>query len=184
MSVKVLVPIANGTEDVECTTIIDLLRRADIEVTVAGTDEQVQFARGLKVIADTTLDKVDKSDVFDAIVIPGGMPGVTNLMENDHLKEILSRHNNMNKNIGAICAAPIILDNYKLLKKDSIVTSYPSFRADLSVYNYSEKCVVMSDNFITSRGIGTAIDFVLKLIEILLNKNAADKVAKDIVYKV
>lgn len=183
MSVKVLVPIANGTEDVESTTIIDLLRRADIDVTVAGTHSQVKFARGLNVIPDKLINDINDDEIFDAIIIPGGLPGVTYLTEHKRLTEIIKRHKELRKNIGAICAAPTLLDKHQLLDQESVITSFPSLKADLSKYNYSEADVVISNNVITSKGLGTAIDFSLKLIEILLDKETSDRIAEEIVYK-
>jgi len=182
MEKRVLVPIAHGSEDMEAVIIIDMLRRAGINVVVTADQEIITFARFIKIIPDKLIDQLENLEDFDAIIIPGGMEGVHNLIEDANLKKILEL--NKDKLIGAICAAPILLAENKIIKKGIRLTSHPSVRMQLSEYEYSTDKVVISDNIITSRGAGTAFDFSLKIIEILINKETADKIAKDIVHNV
>ena len=182
MQKKVLVPVSNGTEDVESTVIIDLLRRAEAEETVAGTHSQVTYARGLKVIPDKLLSEISLAEDFDAVIIPGGQPGVDNLTDDRDLKEILKKHNAENKLTGAICAAPLLLKKHGLFEKNSVLTSFPALKNEFTDYNYSEHGVAVFENMITSRGLGTAIDFALNIIEILYDSEKADNIAKEIVY--
>lgn len=182
MKVNVLVPVANGTEDVEASTVIDLLRRDGINVIVAGTDSPVTFARGIKVLPDVLIEDISPEEDFDAIILPGGMPGVNYLSEHKQLQHLLAKHISNNRITGAICAAPLILKENNHLKEGFNLTSFPSISGEFSEYNYKEEKVVVHKNFVTSRGLGTAIDFSLKIIELLLNKQTADKISKDIVY--
>lgn len=182
MDLNVLVPVANGTEDVEASIVIDLLRRAGINVLVAGTESPVTFARGIKIIPDILIEDIIPDEDFDAIILPGGIPGVNYLSEHKHLQQLLAKHISENKITGAICAAPLILKENMHLTSDFNLTSFPSLKSEFSEYNYSDDKVVVHKNFVTSRGLGTAIDFSLKIIEILLDKNKAEKISNDIVY--
>ena len=181
MSVSVLVPIANGTEEIEAVIIIDMLRRAGITVSVAGDGDMVTCARGTRMVPDQNLDDVDDDDWFDAVVVPGGSQGVSNLINNESLSRILKRHRKKKILIGAICAAPRLLHEFKLLRKGAVITSHPSTAQDLSVYAYSLERVVEDDDIITSRGAGTAFEFALTLIQRLTDDATATRVATDIV---
>ena len=181
MSKKVLVPIAQGTEEMEAVIIIDMLRRAGVKVIVAGANNIITCSRGVKIIPDKYFSDIDADDTFDAIVIPGGKEGTEILCDNESFQDILKHHNKREGLIGAICAAPTILSDLKLLKADTKVTSHPSVRAVFNPNNYSGNSVVISDRFITSRGAGTAFDFALQLIETLTDSDMADKIKNDIV---
>ena len=182
MDIRVLVPVAQGSEELEAITIIDLLRRAAISVTVAGEHEIVTCARGTKIIPDKRIHSIDKSDVFDCIVLPGGSVGTSKLMQNEYVIYLLSTHIKAGKLIGAVCAAPTILSVNKLIPLETTLTSNPSVKNQLTSYNYIEEDVVVCGNIVTSRGAGTSIDFTLKIIEILAGKAIAQKVATAIVY--
>jgi len=183
MEKTVLVPIAHGNEELEAVTVIDLLRRADIKVIVAGENDMVTFSRGVKIIPDVLLSNISEYETFGAIVLFGGGQGVDNYLENDHLLEIV-KYNIKKKNlICAICAAPLYLTQNKLINEDIKITSFPDVRMDLNHTNYSEESVVVCDNIVTSRGAGTAIDFALKIIELIIDRETAQKVAAEIVYK-
>lgn len=169
---SVLVPLAQGCEELEAVTIIDLLRRAGIEVVSAGLDAQpVRASRGTVLIPDTTLDKVADRD-FDMIVLPGGMPGADHLDRDPRVRALLTRTAAAGRYVAAICAAPKALANAGLLDNRK-ATSFPGVLDALSVpgMTYREDAVVQDGKIITSRGPGTAMDFALTLIENLVGKD-------------
>jgi DJ-1 family protein len=183
MDIKALVPIAQGTEDAEAVIIIDLLRRAGISVKVAGENQIVTCARGMKMIPDMTLYQLEDVMRFEAVVIPGGSEGVDNLSDNERLASLVPVLASKGALIGAVCAAPLVLDAFKILKPETRLTSHPSVRMHLDKkYQYSEESVVVDGRIVTSRGIGTTIPFTLKIIEILAGKQTSDKIASDIIY--
>ena len=168
MSARVLVPLAQGCEELEAITIIDLLRRASIEVITAGLDEQpIHASRGAVLIADTTLDAALKQD-FDMIVLPGGLPGADHLNGDTRIHTLLKKMADNNKYIAAICAAPKVLASCGLLDGKQ-ATSYPGVleKLKLNSTSLSQQPVVQDGNIITSRGPGTAMDFTLHLIDLL-----------------
>lgn len=158
---KVLVPLASGFEEIEAVTIIDLLRRADIEVISACLDRRrVIGSHGIKVLADTHIEEIDFTH-FDMIVLPGGMPGSRNLRDNEAIQELLCKFDQDNKLIGAICAAPIALESAKVLKR--AYTCYPSFEEQIATKGYqTEEDVVCDQNILTSKGPATAMNFALR----------------------
>ncbi|MCH8158132.1 MAG: DJ-1/PfpI family protein, partial [Nitrospinae bacterium] len=167
---KVLVPLAPGFEEIETITVVDILRRSGARVTVAGTREGViEGSRGVKVVPDTLLDEA-KADDFDLIVLPGGQPGTDNLKEDPRIKKLLVDMNESGKTLAAICAAPIVLEAAGVLK-DRKRTSHPSVKEGLTGELYSEDRVVVDGNIVTSRGPGTAMEFALKLVELLFGKD-------------
>jgi len=184
MNRKVLVPIAHGTEEMEAIIIIDMLRRAGLNVKVAGETEIITCSRGVKMIPDILIHKMEPNEDFDAIVIPGGLEGTENLNNDDRFIEILNHNFNNGKLIAAICAAPAILIRHQLLSSDDVVTSHPSVRNLFSEINYSEDRVVVNRSFVTSRGAGTAFEFSLKLIEILCDRETADTISDQIVLRI
>lgn len=181
-NIKVLVPIATGTEEMEAVGVIDLLRRAGIDVTVAGNTDLIECSRGVILKVDKLLQKVDETDEFDAIILPGGLKGTENLSNDSRIKVMLDRAKQNGKLLGAICAAPTILAKHELIEENSSITSHPGMKNQLSRYRYSEEKVVLQDNIITSRGVGTVIDFALALIEYLIDRETAERVSKEIVY--
>lgn len=173
----VLVPLAQGCEELEAVTIIDLLRRAGVNVITAGLDsEPVKASRGTVLIPDTTLDAVMTQE-FDMIVLPGGLPGADHLNNDARIHTLLKQMCEADKYIAAICAAPKVLASAGLLKGKR-ATSYPGSIDDTDLQNmkYEEKPVVIDGKVITSRGPGTAMDFALNLIEQLLGKAKRDEV--------
>ncbi|MFH1782457.1 MAG: DJ-1 family glyoxalase III [Candidatus Omnitrophota bacterium] len=178
MSKNVLLILAEGFEDIEAVTAIDILRRAQIEVTVAGlTDIKVKGARGTVVLADKKLN--DAGDDFDALILPGGMPGATNLSRSAKVTSLIKEMYEKEKLIAAICAAPAVVLAPLGILKGKNATCYPgmedSFDKDVS---YKEDDVVADKNIITSRGPGTAILFSLKIVEILVGKEVSEKIRK------
>ena len=167
----VLVPLAQGCEELEAVTIIDLLRRAGIEVITAGLDAKPVIAsRGVVLIADTTIEQVMQNN-FDMIVLPGGLPGADHLQQDARVQQLLKDMHSKDKYTAAICAAPRALASAGLLDNRQ-ATCYPgSLDASLATnMTYLEQAVVIDGKVITSRGPGTAMDFTLALIELLLGK--------------
>lgn len=173
----VLVPLAQGCEELEAVTITDLLTRAGVEVVTVGLDENiVQASRGMKLLADKLLDDVINDD-FDMIVLPGGLPGADHLNNDPRIQAIVKKLANNNKYTAAICAAPRVLATAGVLEEKH-ATSFPGALDQFPVNNmiYEEKSVVVDGKVITSRGPGTAMDFTLTLIELLLGKEKRDEV--------
>lgn len=174
---RVLVPLAQGCEELEAVTIIDLLRRADIEVVTAALDTQpVTASRGVVLIADVELDQVLDDD-FDMMVLPGGLPGSDNLDNDPRIHRLLRQLQEKGRYIAAICAAPKVLANAGLLAGKQAV-SYPGVidAMDLPSTRVLQRAVVIDDKVITSRGPGTAMDFALALIEQLLGSERRESV--------
>jgi len=183
MDIKVLVPLAQGSEELEAVTIINLFRRAGVQVKIAGENEIITCARGVKIIPDVLLDSIDTDLEFDSIVIPGGVQGVENLMKYEILGKMLQRQKEESKLISAICAAPLVLDHFSRLERDAEITSHPSVKEQLLKYKWQDKTVVEQDNIITSKGAGTAIEFSLTLLSRLCGDDTADKIAEEIIYR-
>lgn len=174
---RVLIPLAHGCEELEAITVIDLLRRAGIDVITAGLDPGVvQCSHGTRLVPDRHLDEVMGED-FDMIVLPGGLPGSTNLDADDRIHQILARHKAEDRFAAAICAAPKVLANAGLLQGKS-ATAYPGVLqiADFPELDLLTVPVVVDGKTITSRGPGTAMDFALQLIECLEGKTRRDEV--------
>ena len=176
---NVLVPLAQGCEELEAVTIIDLLRRAEINVITAGLDSQpVTCSRGTVLIPDTDLDTALKDD-YDMVVLPGGLPGADHLDNDERIKTLLIKMANSENFTTAICAAPKVLANAGLLENKK-ATSYPGVLDDTNNIDISN-AVVIDGKVITSRGPGTAMDFALTLIELLAGKAKKDEVEKGLV---
>lgn len=173
---KVLMPLAQGFEEIEALTVVDILRRAGIEVVLAGLlPGPVAGAHNISVISDTTLDAVN-AGAFDMIVLPGGQPGSDNLNADPRIHAILYEFAAKEKIIGAICAAPIVLSAAGLLKGKK-ATCYPTYSGKLDGAVYQDKPVVSDGNLMTSRGPGTAISFGLAIAARLAGSDVADSVA-------
>ncbi len=179
---RVLIPLAPGFEDLEAVTLIDLLRRAGIEVVTAGLHAGlIQGARGVRVQPDALLDEVMEAD-FDMIALPGGMPGAEHLKNDARVQAVLRRLGAAGKYTAAICAAPIALAAAGLLEGRR-ATSYPGFVEKLGLANTTclEDPVVVDGKVATSRGPGTAMDFALALIELLVGRDKRDQVEAGLV---
>ena len=168
---QVLVPLAPGFEELEAVTIIDLLRRANIDVIVAGLQGgPLTGSRGTKILPDFILD--DLPDIpFDMIVLPGGQPGADNLRDDPRIEKLLVEVSRAGGITAAICAAPKVLASAGLLE-DRNMTSYPGAMSGIEVNGMKNTgaAVVVDGNVVTSRGPGTAIEFTLELIEILVGE--------------
>ena len=176
---KALVPLAQGCEELEAVTITDLLTRAGMLVTTVGLDEApVKASRGMVFVPDTTIDAV-MEHAFDLMVLPGGLPGATHLQDDARIQKKLKTMEAEKKVVAAICAAPKALASAGLLTNKKY-TCYPNSMDDglADKALYSETSVVIDGNVVTSRGPGTAIDFTLSLIEMLLGQNKRIEVEK------
>ena len=174
---KVLVPIADGIEEIEAACIIDVLRRAGASVTVASVDKlQVVAAHGVKLVADKLISDCAKS-VYELIALPGGMPGAERLRDSKELELILKRQQREGRLYAAICASPAVVFQHHGLIGRRKATCYPSFAKQLDNIDAVESRVVVDDKCITSQGPGTALEFALKLVEMLYNKEKAKEVA-------
>lgn len=180
---SVLIPLAEGCEELEAVTLIDLLRRGGITVTTASLGHQPQLtaSREVGLVADTLLDNVMESD-FDMILMPGGQPGTNNLNNDHRIHAIIKRLQHGDKYLAAICAAPMVLANAGVLNGKR-ATSYPGALdkekwPDISI---CDEPVVVDGKVLTSRGPGTAMDFALSIIELLVNKNTRDQVETSLV---
>ena len=167
MPMKVLVPIANGSEEIEAVCIIDILRRAGAEVTVASVhDLQITASRGLRVVADKLLEEC-VNETYDLIALPGGIPGAEHLRDTPQLIEMLKRQRAQGRLFAAICASPAVVLQHHGLLENRQVTGHPAFVDRLENKQAIESRTVVDGNCITSRGPGTAIEFALKLVEAL-----------------
>lgn len=177
---KVLVPLAQGCEEIEAVTVIDILRRAGIEVVSAGLDDlPVLASRGVLLLADTTLDLAQHHS-FDMIVLPGGQPGANNLKADPRIIALLQKMAQQGKYLAAICAAPSVLAAAGLLDGKR-ATSFPTCLDSYPKVSRQNAAVVEDGKLITSRGPGTAMDFALTLVEHLAGKTKRDEVEAGLV---
>ncbi len=171
----VLVPLAQGCEELEAVTVIDLLRRAGITVVSAGLDEKpVRGSRGTVLVPDTTLDEALKQS-FDMVVLPGGQPGTNNLKADGRILALAQRMALQEKYVAAVCAAPSVLATAGLLDGKR-ATSFPGSLDNFPKVNRVHATVVEDGKIITSRGPGTAMDFALTLVEKLAGRAKRDEV--------
>lgn len=179
---RVVVPLADGFEEIEAMSIIDILRRAGIEVVIAGLhDGPITSARGVKVIPDTTIDTI-KAEDFDMIVLPGGQPGSDNLNADQRVRNLIVEFYSKGKLTGAICAAPYVLANAGILEGKK-ATSYPAYKDKITGAMYLEDNVVEDGNVITSRGPATAACFAFKIVERLKGKETAENIRKAMLFE-
>ena len=194
-SLKVLVPLAPGFEEIEAVTVIDVLRRAHVEVVIAdlctpGEARQVNGSHEITIASNQSIDALfgrasedgelhgQSLAEFDAIVLPGGMPGAANLRDDPRVQAALREMFQRGKLVAAICAAPIALARAGLLEGRR-ATAYPAFRDQLAGATVvDDQRVVVDGNLITSAGPGTALEFSLRLVAQLVNKETADQLAK------
>ena len=174
---KVLVPLAEGFEELEAVSVIDILRRAQIEVTVAGLkDGPVRGSRQTVIVPDASLDAaLDVS--YDMVVLPGGIPGSDHLQTDARIRKLLADMNEQGKNTAAICAAPKVLADVGVLKGRK-ATSYPGVLGSIKPEGVAvtTDAVVKDGPVITSRSVGTAMDFALALVEELEGRDKRDQV--------
>ena len=174
---SVIIPLAQGCEELEAVTLIDLMRRAGIEVTTASlSDEPVKASRGTVLVADTTLDQALNRE-YDMVVLPGGLPGADYLNADTRILQLLQTMAKRQKYTAAICAAPKVLATAGLLEGKR-ATGFPGVleKLELPSTELQPSAVVRDGNVITSRGPGTAMDFALELIALLAGETKRNEV--------
>ncbi len=179
--------LATGFEEIEAIAVVDVLRRAGVEVTIVAIPEEddefwVEGAHGITITGDDIFDEIDFSG-GDMLILPGGQPGTSNLNVHKGLKEVIQTYYDQQKYIAAICAAPLVLGGMGLLKGKRAVC-YPGYEVRLTGAEIAKnERVVVDGNIITAKGPGTAIEFALQLVEILVDKATADKLAVEMIVK-
>ncbi len=183
MSKKVLVILADGFEEIEAVTPIDVLRRAGLEVTLAGVSgKTITGAHGIKFQTDVTLDEY--KGLPDAVILPGGLPGAKNLGESKKVGELVRQMNSQKKLIGAICAAPALVLAPAGILNGRKATCYPGFEKNFPPpVSFSGERVVVDEHIITSRGPGSALEFALELVEQLAGKEKAQTLKEGLLVK-
>ncbi|MCS7106072.1 MAG: DJ-1/PfpI family protein [Candidatus Aenigmarchaeota archaeon] len=175
---KILLPLAEGFEEIEAFAVVDILRRAGIKVDLVGVvGTVIKSARGVSVMADKRLAEINPEE-YDGIVLPGGNPGYINLGKTQKILEIIKNFNEKGKLIAAICASPSILAKAGVLD-DKVATIYPGMEKELP--HPREGRVIVDKNVITSQAPGTAIEFALKIVEVLVGKDKALQLKRDLV---
>ena len=179
---KIGIFMADGCEEIEGLTVVDIVRRAGIDITTISISDkkEVAGAHGITFLADAKKDEVDFS-TLDGIVLPGGMPGTINLGADETVDKVIREFAAGGKLVAAICAAPSVLGQAGILNGKH-ATSYPGFEPKLTGAVTSEDPVVQDGNVITSRGMGTAIAFALEIVSYFTDKKTADKLAERIIY--
>lgn len=174
--VKIGVLIAEGFEEIEAITIIDLLRRGQLNVVSLGIvqDRLVKGAHNMTLLVDDLLEGYPV-DGLDMIVLPGGMPGTTHLIESSLVAEAILSHHGKGKPLGAICAAPSVLGKLGLLKNVE-ATCYPGFESQLNGALSVQSSVVLHQNILTGKGLGVAIKFSLEILKMYKNAGEVEKI--------
>ncbi len=174
--------ISNGTEEIEAVATIDILRRCGVCVDVVSIDNSKNIVCSNKTIlvADKTLDKLGNNyfDIFDMVILPGGMPGTTHLLKCKKVVDICSEFINNNKFVCAICAAPIVLGKNNLLKNIH-ATCYPGFEGDLNGAILTNKSVVQDGNIVTAKGPGVVFEFAWSCAKLLVGSDIVEKIKAD-----
>ncbi len=178
---KVYVFFAEGFEEIEAITPVDVLRRAGIDVTTVSVtgNKQVTGSHNINIITDALMEDI-KDSPADMLVLPGGMPGALNLNSNAELKKMIKEYSDRGKQVSAICAAPLVLGEMGLLENKT-ATCYPGFESHLKGADISISPVEISGNIVTGKGVGAAMKFALELVARLTDKKTADELAKKMV---
>ncbi|OBR95043.1 MULTISPECIES: DJ-1 family glyoxalase III [Clostridium] len=179
---KAIVLLARGFEEVEALTCVDVLRRGGVHCITCSinSEDDVMGTHEIHVKANGLLEKTD-TDKYDALIIPGGMPGAANLRDSCEVIQVVKDFNNSKKIVAAICAGPIVLKKAGIIENKK-VTSYPGYENDIAPVSYSEDVVVQDGNIITSRGPATAMHFAFKILENLADKDTLEKLKKDMLF--
>jgi 4-methyl-5(b-hydroxyethyl)-thiazole monophosphate biosynthesis len=179
---KAVVPLVDGFEEVEFSTIVDILRRAGIDVATTGLKEgSIEGAHRVKVVPDTSIDKINAGD-FNVIVLPGGYPGFVNLGQDERVLDLVREMDKAGKYVTAICGSPSVLSKAGILKGRK-ATIHPAAREMLADAQYVNGRVIVDGKLITSQGPGTAMEFSMKLVEILAGKDKMEEVNGEVLAK-
>ncbi len=172
---KIAVQLAEGFEEIEAVTIIDILRRAELEVIVISITEKLEVtgSHNIKIIADQLFENTNYKTI-DMIVLPGGMPGSINLNNHAGLKKEIVEFSKNGKQLAAICAAPLVFGELGILKNKN-ATCYPGFENRLEGATTTGNNIELAGNIVTGKGAGVAMEFSLKIIEIFKGKEFADE---------
>jgi protein deglycase len=176
---ETIVVFAEGFEEIEGLSIVDILRRADVPCRTIGTkDGVVTGAHGVAILPDSSIHELNQDEI-NAVILPGGSPGYMNLANDTHVLNLIRQMNKQGKIIGAICAAPFVLAKAGILKNRN-ATIYPGMEKEIinAGGNFHDDIVVRDDTIITSRGPATAIPFALFLVEILKDKKTSNVISK------
>ncbi len=184
MRKSVVIVLADGFEEVEAVTPIDVLRRAGIEVIVAGAgNTEIKGSRGLRVLADIKLE--DYQGLPDAMILPGGIPGAENLRDSAAVSALIQKMRKEDKIIAAICAAPGLVLSRQGVLDGKKATGYPGYEKEFGASTtLLEKSVVADGKVITSRGPGTALEFSLELVKTLIDESMAEKIKSAMLVKI
>lgn len=175
--------MADGCEEIEGLTVVDLVRRAGIEIEMISVSGEKNVTGSHKIAFQTDVSKADADFAsYDGIVLPGGMPGTTHLMEDDTVNRVIKEFATSGKLVAAICAAPSVLGNAGLLEGKK-ATCYPSVESKLTGADFVTDPVAKDGNIITSRGLGTAIEFAAEIVAYLLDESAAKSLKESVVYR-
>lgn len=180
---KVLVILAEGFEEIEAITPIDVLKRAGLEVVTAGVrSKQVTGAHGIKLETDLLLS--DYPGLPDAVILPGGLPGAQNLADSAEVTELVRKMNDQKKIVGAICAAPALVLAPKGILNGKKATCYPGFEKNFSSkVSFSTERVIVDGHIVTSKGPGSALEFALELVRILAGAEKRETLRQGLVAK-
>lgn len=180
---KVLVFLADGFEEVEALTVVDYLRRMEVEVDLVsiGEDRQVSGSHGITVLADKLMKDIDSISSYDGLVVPGGLPGASNLRDNERVIQLIKDMDEKEGMLAAICAGPIVLERAGVIEGKEI-TSYPGFEDQLKSGNYKQAPALLDANIITARGPYYAVDFAIEIVKYLLGEEKAQELMGDILY--
>ena len=178
---RVLVPLAEGFEEIEAATLIDVLRRAEVEVVVAGLDgpEAVLGCHEMRVLPDVAFEDVEGD--FDLVVLPGGAKGTENLAASAPLRAMLRERAKQGQLVAALCAAPFVLDQAGVLPRDAY-TCYPGFEGRFDTPGRCHDTVVDAGTVVTSQGPATAMEFALHLVMRLRGQAAAQEIGRALLY--
>ena len=178
---KVLVLLAEGFEDIEALTIVDVLRRAEVKVTLCTIKEYYVKSSHDVIVRSEELIEYVRAEDYDALFLPGGLPGAYNLRDDDRVIKIIQEMNELNKLIFAICAAPIILSKAGITK-DRKVTSYPGFEDQIKCSEYLEDPIVVDRKVTTSRGPATALLLAYEMLNQLGYEEKSKELSKGMLF--
>ena len=179
---KVLVFLGDGFEEVEALTVVDYLRRMDIEVDMASISENlnVKGAHGIEVVGNKLSKNIDPAN-YEAVVLPGGLPGAENLRRSKDVVEAVRVLNRKGRLLAAICAGPIVLEEAGVLEGKNF-TCYPGFEVEIKTGKHLDKDIVKDGNIVTGKGPALAGNFSLEIVEYLLGKDKKEELKKDILF--